>query len=158
MKKSGWRLAVSALLFIGWIGYLAYLAATTTQPVVLSRPQFLAADLYVVAALTSDPAATAKPAEEIVVKQFNWSANPDDAKKTKLRVKDLGDVNEDHGWHGPGDYILALTRLKENSELFDLTPLPRTPGFTGGAGRIYKATPTTLRQLELLTKEYHPSR
>ena len=51
MKRSGWRLAVSAILFAGWIGYLAFLAATTTEPTVLSRPQFLAADLYVVAEL-----------------------------------------------------------------------------------------------------------
>src|SRR5262245_56647666 len=51
MKPSRVRLAVCALLFLGWIGWLVYLSATTTRPVVLSRPQFLAADLYVVAEL-----------------------------------------------------------------------------------------------------------
>jgi hypothetical protein len=51
MKPSRVRLAVCALLFLGWIGWLVYLSATTTRPVVLSRPQFLAADLYVLAEL-----------------------------------------------------------------------------------------------------------
>jgi hypothetical protein len=51
MKPSRVRLAVCALLFLGWIGWLVYLSATTTRPVVLSRPQFLAADLYVIAEL-----------------------------------------------------------------------------------------------------------
>src|SRR5262245_50028002 len=51
MKPSRVRLAVCALLFLGWIGWLVYLSATTTRPVVLSRPQLLAADLYVIADL-----------------------------------------------------------------------------------------------------------
>jgi hypothetical protein len=51
MKPSRVRLAVCALLFLGWISWLVYLSATTTRPVVLSRPQFLAADLYVIADL-----------------------------------------------------------------------------------------------------------
>ena len=46
MRKSGLRLALAALLFAGWIGYLAWLAATSTHPIVLARPQFLVADIY----------------------------------------------------------------------------------------------------------------
>jgi hypothetical protein len=51
MRPSRVRLVVCALLFLGWISWLVYLSATTTRPVVLSRPQFLAADLYVIADL-----------------------------------------------------------------------------------------------------------
>src|SRR5262245_4359892 len=52
MKRSGWRLTLAGGLFAVWIAYLAYLAATTTHHTVLSRPQFLVADLYVVADLS----------------------------------------------------------------------------------------------------------
>ncbi len=38
------RLILAAALFVAWIGMLAILAATTTRPVVLSRPQFLVSD------------------------------------------------------------------------------------------------------------------
>ena len=38
------RLAVAAALFAGWVGWLTYLAATASRPVVLSRPQVLAAE------------------------------------------------------------------------------------------------------------------
>jgi hypothetical protein len=65
-------------------------------------------------------------------------------------------VDEKHGWQGPGEYILALSRSKEDSSVFEVTALPRTPGFAGESGRIYPATPKTQRQLELLAKEYHP--
>ena len=54
MKKSPWRLALSAVLLACWIGYLAYLSATTTHPIVLSRPQFLSADLYVIAEVPAE--------------------------------------------------------------------------------------------------------
>src|SRR5690349_5234573 len=48
MKRRPWLLAVAVGLFVVWIGYLAFLALTTSHPVVLSRPQFLVADLWVI--------------------------------------------------------------------------------------------------------------
>jgi hypothetical protein len=158
MKRSGWRLAVAALLFMCWIGYLAYLAATTTQPIVLSRPQFLIADLYVVATVAANPKMEDEPADEVTVKQVVWSANKDDSKLAKIRVKDLHYHKSatPSGWQGPGDYVLALSRNKDDGQSFQVTPLPRTPGFYGlPSGRIYKATPSTLRQLEFVKEEYH---
>src|SRR2546426_1012264 len=41
------RLVVSACLFMGWLGFLAYLVAES-RTIVLSKPQFLVAKLYVV--------------------------------------------------------------------------------------------------------------
>ncbi len=45
------RLVLASTFFLAWIGYLAYLVAITRNPVILSRPQFLVADAYVVAQL-----------------------------------------------------------------------------------------------------------
>lgn len=155
MKKSGWRLAVAAVLFASWIGYLAYLAATTTQPIVLSRPQFLSTDVFIVGEVSANPTAANQPEDWVTVKKVVWAANADDSKRTKVQVKNLSEVDADHGWHGP-EYVLALTRTKEGGDVFVLTPLPRTPGFYGDKGRIYAATPATLRQLEMLKEQYHP--
>jgi hypothetical protein len=158
MKKSGWRLAVAVVLFACWIGYLAYLAATTTQPIVLARPQFLAADVYLVALMAADPATPNEPSNEVTVKKVVWSAKADDFNLKKVQVVNLSTLKSlpASGWQGPGEYILALSRTKENGNVFQVTPLPRTPGFNGSVGRIYKATASTLRQIEDLTQEYHP--
>jgi len=69
------RLAVTAVLFLAWIGYLVYLAAMTTRPVVLSRPQFLVAELYVIAELRTG-LTEAVPAEEATIREVVWSASP----------------------------------------------------------------------------------
>ena len=156
MRKSGWRLALAAVLFASWIGYLAYLAATTTLPLVLSRPQFLSADLYAIADVSANPAAPDEPATAVTVKRVVWSANPEDRTMKAIRVKDLNRVGPQQNWQGPGEYILALSRTKEDAGVFQLTGLPRTPGFFGEPGRIYTATPATLRQLEMLKEQYHP--
>jgi hypothetical protein len=162
MRKSRLRLLVAAVLFAAWLGYLAYLAATTTQPTVLSRPQFLVADLYVIAEIPADPAAAGQPTNVVTVKKLVWSADSGDARRTKLRVENLNHLEPRYGWHGPDEYILALSRSKTDAEVFQVTPLPRTPGFRATDNqsrplyRIYPATPTTLRELEQIKDEYHP--
>ncbi len=158
MKKSGWRLTLSAVLLACWIGYLAYLSATTTHPIVLSRPQFLSADLYVIAEVPGHPARAEEPANLVKVEKVVWSGKAEDGKRTQLHVMGIDAIKGEFGWHGPGKYILALSRMKDDPDLFTVTHVPRTPGYQGDAvGRIYAATPMTLKQLELLTQEYHPA-
>jgi hypothetical protein len=191
MKKSAWRLVLSAVLFAAWIGYLAYLALTTTDPIVLSRPQFLDADLYVVADVPADPAASDYPAGIVSVKEVIWARNAEDRQLKTIEVagirtiKDLEadlkkaleaaksnpepmerdglarsaekkfELEKKFIWTGPGAYILALSRPTGDSKTFTLTNLPRTPGFNGYLGRVYRDTPETRKQLALLTKEFH---
>src|SRR4051812_4381502 len=45
------RLTAAAIVFVAWLGWLMVLALTAGKPTVVSRPQFLVADLYVVAEL-----------------------------------------------------------------------------------------------------------
>jgi len=192
MKKSAWRLALSAVLFVAWIGYLAYLAATTTQPVVLSRPQFLSAELYVIAQISADAADAEQPGSHIAVKKVVWANKAEDAGLKTLQVaglpslKDLEkllkkeleeadhiadpkkkeqsrhaaqnkfDLEKKFAWDAPGEFILALSHSTTDPSVYTVTALPRTPGFSGQSGRIYPATPATVRQLEMLVKEFHP--
>jgi hypothetical protein len=170
MKRSTWRLAVAAALFAGWIGYLAYLAATTTEPIVLERPQFLVAELYVIANVD---AAQAVPLETVTVREVVWAANSADQSLQKMTVKNLPKCGvkkqpKDGGgalvFPGPGEYILPLSHTKEPG-VFVVTLEPRTPGFPGRAMQaqmelvgapIYPVTPQTLEQLQTIKAEYHP--
>ena len=92
----------------------------------------------------------------MTVKKVVWSSKAEDSKRTKMHVFGLEAIKGEFGWHGPGEYILRLSRDKDDVDLFKVTRLPRTPGYAGDQGRIYPATEMTLRQLELLTREYHP--
>jgi hypothetical protein len=191
MKRSAWRLAVAAVLFTAWIGYLAFLARTTTRPTVLDRPQFLVADLYVVAdvgterfwpaypvvvaapgggaaasaMLQMSPTTSDLPGEVVTVRKHVWAANPADRQRQKIYIKNLHKCGPAHGWKDPGEYILALSHTTDGPDVFQVTALPKTPGFRGSLGLsqtlligspIYRAMPSTLQQLEKLTAEYHP--
>ena len=155
MKPSRVRLAVSALLFVGWIGWLAYLAATTTRPVVLSRPQFLAADLYVIADVRANPTDPKVPAPQVTIKQVIWpSAAARDLDGKELPVKNLPLSGEAQGWKGPGEYILPL------SKDYQVTAIPRSPGYRPEREgsfpvRIYEATAGARRELQDLVVEFH---
>jgi hypothetical protein len=151
MTRSRVVLIGSVVLFLGWLCWLGYLVAKTTRPTVLSRPQFLVAEVYVIADLEGEET----PADVATVKQVVWAAPGVDLPREKVPVKNLSGVKAEQGWHGPGGYILALSRTQD-TKMFQLTPLPRTPGFMGGPGRIYPATHQTLEQLDRLKAELHP--
>jgi hypothetical protein len=154
MRRSGWRLAVSAILFAGWIGYLTYLVATSGETTVLSRPQFLVADLYVIADVKGQrfwqafPAATVAvlgasaaallpsddgPGDVLTVKEVIWTSQPGDLKGKMLFVNNLHDFGK-RGWRGPGEYIVPLSRASaDGPDVYEVTRLPKTPGFPGSA-------------------------
>jgi hypothetical protein len=94
-------LAVAAGLFAAWIGYLAFLALTASHPTVLSRPQFLVADLWVIAEVDG-------PEGPVTVREVVYAAPPVRATAPKegvpIEVKDLAECKKD--WTGRGRYIL----------------------------------------------------
>jgi hypothetical protein len=149
MSAAKVRLAVTAALFLAWIGWLGYLAATTTRPEVLSRPQFLVSNLYVIADLTGS---ADRPGALITVKEVGGSAKDNATIKpgSSLEVENLPRVNQ--GWAGPDSYILPLSRNQDGT--FRLTPVPPSPGYPSESSsehadrlRIYRATDRTLQQL-----------
>jgi hypothetical protein len=157
------RLIVAAGLFALWMGWLAYLALTATNPLVLSRPQFLVADIWVVADLTGGE----HPDDLITVDRIVWSS--EDKRKiadgAKVSLRNLPLLGDGQDWNGPGQYILPLTRLEDGT--FAVTPIPRSPGFPPRPHdepspralqdplrlRIYRVTPRTEQQIELLRQE-----
>jgi hypothetical protein len=94
-------LGISALLFVAWLGYLGYLAATDARPPVVSFPQLLAATAEVVARVEADP--DGQPARRVTVVEVlrGQGLAPDQA----ITVTNLPDVA---GYTGPGDYLIPL--------------------------------------------------
>ena len=151
------RLAVAAVLFAGWIGYLLYLVVDLRwhrgpdgQPVVLSRPQFLVSEVDVIAQLDDEKGpATVK---EVLAVQNKMAIDEGQT----LRVVNLvspdgkGPVN----WTGPGLYVLPLRARPDRT--YEVVPIPRSPGYAGQSDldpvRIYPATAETRAQYRQIRK------
>jgi hypothetical protein len=152
-------LALLVMLFVGWLGYLALLAYTTRQPIVLSRPQLLVSNAIVIADLTGGGE---HPDGTATVREVVWAGDPaaKDRLKDKVRIANLERANADRGWQGSGAYILPLTELRDHN--YRLTALPAPPGFPAipeelaQRVRIYPLTPSTQRQLDDIVRQFHP--
>jgi hypothetical protein len=140
-------LAVAAGLFAVWIGYLAYLALTASHPIVLSRPQFLMADLWVVADVEG-------PEGPVAVSEVVYAAPPVRATAPKvgavIQVDNLADCKR--YWTGRGKYILPLAA---DDKGYRVPAVPRSPGYPpssqhGPECLIYPDTPETHGQLSAM--------
>ena len=118
------RLVVSGLLFVGWILFLLYLVTITRDPVILSRPQILVANLCVLAKIDERDG---RPAPEVRVTKILWSADDAQALAGKLLpLADVADLDRPQGWAGAGDYLLALTKRRSGKEIsYELTAIPQ---------------------------------
>ena len=157
MKPAAWRLVVTAVLFLSWVGYLAYLALMTRNPVVLSRPQFLVSELHVLA--------TRDGGDDFVVNDVLW---PPDKKVEwqgkKIVVDNLKDCEtwSAKGWQTapPPEGQKVLMPLRQAGSDFDVSPIPASPGYPppdarrAGAGppRIYPADSAVLSQYKSIPK------
>jgi hypothetical protein len=152
------RMAVSGGLFIAWLGFLLYLVIQTQSMVVLSRSQFLVANLFVAAELTDE---SGKPGDKIIVAKVYWCADPADEKKegSELRVLNLPDARSSTGYAGAGKYLLPIyKRVAKTGEVdYLVPPVPMVPGYAPPADgpdvRIYPLTPQTEAQLTHLVAE-----
>ena len=145
LRRSRPLLVGTALLFAAWIGWLAYLAVTTTRPIVLSRPQFLSSQVDVIGEIGE---LGGRPDPAVVVERVRWMREPGLApqEQQQITVSNLVQVGTKEGWSGPGTYILPL--VKENGT-YALAPLGASPGSPGRAApHIYRVTPDTLAQLD----------
>jgi len=149
------RLVLAAGLFAAWIGFLGLLAATSTKPVVLFRPQFLVSEIDLIAQLNG----TAKrPDPDATVEEVRWPAK----EIGNLIGKKITILNLDQcdGWEGPGRYILPLQKRfdghqqKEEQGTFVVVSPGMSPGFEPSKvrPRIYRVLPETLRQLDSIIR------
>src|SRR5688572_6174488 len=142
------RIAVAALLLVGWLGYLFYLVAMTRDPVILSRPQILISNLCVLAKIDDHEGG---PNPRVQVTKVLWTTADDkQLEGRELLLEDLVDVGKEQGWAGANEYLVPLTARKLGKEIvYEVTPLPLVPGFKQAVPnerRVYRATEDALRQ------------
>jgi len=142
------RIAVAALLVVGWLGYLLVLVAMTRDPVVLSRPQILVSNLIVLAKIDAHEGG---PNPRVHVKKVLWSADDDkELEGRELLLEDLVDIGKEQGWAGATEYLVPLMARKiGRGVVYEVTPLPNMPGFVPAnptERRIYRATDDAMRQ------------
>jgi hypothetical protein len=139
---------VTGVGFLAWLGWLAYLAATTTRPIVLSRPQFIVSELDVIAQLEEK---AGRPSPRASVKQIHWPQKAAD--KFLDQTITVSNLPRAQGWQGPGLYILALV---PDGQDYKIAPVPASPGFDPNRKaeepRIYLWNHQTRAQLESIAK------
>ena len=133
---------------MAWLGYLA---VTTSRPEILSRPQFLGAEVDIIAELTGN---ADTPDGNATVTQVLWVAgevkNPPEEGKP-LKITNLSHVFPADGWTGPGFYLLPLTR-GPLGQGFRIAPVLHSPGLARSQDRprIYHATKAVRDQRQKL--------
>ena len=145
-KNQRLRLILAAGLFITWIGFLAFLAATSTRPVVLSHSQFLTSEFDIIAQIKEG---NHGPDSRVIVDEVSWPTQENENLKDKeIAITNLPLIEKRDGWEGPGRYILPLKKTK--ADTFEVVSLPMSPGYEPlkSHARIYRVSSETLRQLQ----------
>lgn len=127
------RLVAAAALFLGWIGWLGYAAATKSRGPVVSRAQAAVATHAVVAGVRSP--AGGKPSARATVSEVLAGTG-----LTAPGEIEVANLPEAHGFDGDGDYLLLL-RSDPVTGGFVVVGQQRSPGYElAGAGQphIYR--------------------
>ena len=133
----------------GWLLHLA----VSTQPIVLAEPQFLVSSLDVIASVPSVKEGTVE-----VTARVHWPPGERDKLKDKpIKITNLDQCRTT----GMAKEIYPAPHGRRQDS-FKVAPLPRSPGFAGGASRsgrprIYPLTPQTRMQLDHIQKPQAPA-
>jgi len=153
MKFARMRLALAAILFVGWLVYLGYLALGHTKPVVVSHAQLMVASFLVKAEVALDESGKPKPEVRILE-----SLGRNKLTTETIKVDNLADARLPGGkpLAGAGTYLLLLEPVNPGlPELADVRF--RIVGAQTGSGNdtrsrllIYPWTPDVERQMREL--------
>ena len=140
MKLLKGRLVLTAVLFVGWLGYLWYLVETrpltaTGVPLVLSRPQIMTSRIDIIADVSDTKG-------EVVVEQvlFQPRGLGDGRlqKGDKIEILDLDrcrplprrqNEKTPDDFTSPGQYLIPLRKSKRKEGAYEVVPIPTSPGF-----------------------------
>jgi hypothetical protein len=148
MKLAQGRLLVVVVLFVAWLGYLAFLVtcrphlptglrgAFEGQPLTLSRPQVLASTLDVIAEVndvTGDDVTVVEvlyPLENAPVKKGD-KIKVENVEQCRPQLDPIKKNQETPlDWTGPGHYLLPLQLVKrDDKSIYEVTATPVSPGY-----------------------------
>jgi hypothetical protein len=138
MRPPAVRLLIAVVVFLLWIGYLAYQVLTrptvppgeplTGRPLVLSRPQIMLSRLDVLAEVPDKEGVV-----EVEVKEVLFQKDGHVKAGDKLKVINIGEACPPHSikeppksydWTGPGTYILPLQPAPFRQGEYEVVPIP----------------------------------
>ena len=121
------RLAAAATLFVGWLGWLLYLAVDHAKPVVLSASQMAAADTFVIAEATRGP--DGLPQREVKVVEVLRGPEGKHAPAGAVQVANIKSARLPYNKSFPevGTFLLPLRRLADGT--YELVASPASPGY-----------------------------
>jgi len=144
MSRAKFPLIFSACLFAAWLGFLLFLVIES-RTVVLSKPQFLIAQLYVVAEVKDD---RGKPSPDVAIRVL-WAQDKADETLKEMTIADLPECGKKQGYHGPGSYLIPVLKLRNRS--FAVAAVPQLDAkIPADDRRIYPWTPDVQKQVEEL--------
>jgi hypothetical protein len=120
------RALVAGVLFVSWIGFLAYLVSITRNTIPLAGPQIQTADVVILADVKDD---LGRAASEVLVKEVLSAAAPGQiVAGAKVTVDDLLFCGRLNGYRGEGSYVIPLKRVDPGST-YRVKMLPIVPGY-----------------------------
>jgi hypothetical protein len=125
MRRSRIFVFVSGGLFVAWLCWLGYLAATKTNPVIVSRSQVMASTHFVVATVTIDPQSGQPDRDVTVVDDLRPVG--ESLKGKKIRVENIrnGRIGGARSFDEKTAYLMPLRATPSG---FMLTLQPPSPG------------------------------
>jgi hypothetical protein len=133
------RLLVAAVLFVGWLCWLGYLAWFKTNPVMVSHSQVMAATRFVVAEVHLEPDSGALRKEVRVVEDLRPTGPPLPETITVTNLDKAEIAGDGTRFRDGGQYLLPLTPDPTAANVFELTRPP---------GRLYRPPPPNERRVE----------
>jgi hypothetical protein len=118
-------LAVTVVLFVGWMAYLIQLALTHRHSIVISRPQILVSQLIVKGRVEGEEA----PKDEVTVEIILFPENEGGGVKAGQTIRVANLPLSTKNWTGAGEYLLPLEKV---DDVYIVTSVPRSPGFLPG--------------------------
>jgi hypothetical protein len=114
------RLAVSAFLFVSWLLFL-FVVWLRSSATILSKPQFVVAQLYIVADVR-DERGKANP--DVTVDEVLWAFDPadQDLVTKSLHIAELSTCPKQDGYQGAGKYLVPLVKATDGA--YRIAPIP----------------------------------
>jgi hypothetical protein len=136
------RVLVAWALFIAWVTWLGWQSHYYGRFPVVSRSQFMTADVAVLAKMTANDEGVVQP--KVQVKRVVWPEKHDGDLEGKEIV--IGNWSRVDGFIGPGEYVIPLTRGPKGD--YTLAEIPRSPLSEPSKSKhyIYPALPVVLEQ------------
>jgi len=152
MRRSRPFLIFALVLAVSWTAWLSYQAATSADPIVVSRPQILVAPVVVEAKLYDENGARKIKVVRVYVGQgiLGMDGAQREPADMHIAVPELDD-------EAPGSYLLALQESAFKKGEFQLVPTPASPGYSPKGQRppIYPATESTRLQVLEALRQFH---